>query len=77
MLAMRKERRSVRSVWQKVVEEGGVVSYETFIRWIQELLPEWVEESILKVGKGKRKRIYVVCDEEALIRKLEEQGYVF
>ena len=75
MLAVR--RGSVRSVWQRIVSEGGVVSYETFLRWVRSLESELVEEGILKVGKGMRKKRYVVRNEDALIKKLEERGYVF
>jgi len=75
MLAVR--RGSVRSVWQRIVNEGGIVSYETFLRWVRDLESELVEEGILRVGKGRRKKRYVVRDEDALIKKLEERGYVF
>jgi len=77
MLVMEGKRKSVRSVWQRVVAEGGIVSYETFLRWVRDLEPELVREGVLRVGKGKRKRLYVVCDEEALIKRLEQEGYVF
>jgi len=75
MLAMK--RKSVRSVWQRVVAEGGVVSYETFVRWVRDLESELIEKGIIKVGRGKRKRLFVVLDEDALIKRLEQEGYVF
>jgi len=77
MLVMEGKRKSVRSVWQRVVAEGGIVSYETFLRWVRDLESELVREGVLKVGKGKRKRLYVVCDERGLLERLEQEGYVF
>jgi hypothetical protein len=73
-----KKRRSVRSVWKAVVESGGVVSYETFLRWVRDLESELVSEGVVRVGRDKRgRKIYVVYDGNALVRKLEEKGYVF
>lgn len=77
MLVMKRRRKSLRYVWNRLVEEeGSIINYSTFLRWVYRFLPELEKEGILTYAKG-RKRSYVVLDEDRLIEKLREKGYKF